>query len=147
MFLLYNSLYFVFENFYHKRVLKNLLCPFFSWDSPRNRKVNLTSKSLPGCICLIFTLPVPVTLRHSVVPFQIWTHLSSVGIPNVSSDFWEFTFSTNTRPPIAPWPLPQNEVSNFRLESGGSRWFSPRITGINFSPQTEMCKKQYEHFL
>ena len=70
MFLLYNSLYFVFENFYHKSVLKNLLCPFFSWGFPRNRKVNLTSKSLPGCICLIFTLPVPVTLRHSWYPFK-----------------------------------------------------------------------------
>lgn len=133
------------ENVCHKRFLKIFLAPSFLGILQETGRLT-SPKNPPEAAFALPSPPSAETLRHSVVPFQIWTHLSPLGICNVSSDFWEFTSFLYTSPPFGSWPLPCNEVSLILDWNQEAPDGSPLITGMNFSPQAEVCKKQCEIF-
>lgn len=145
MFPLYNSLYFVCENFCYKRVLKIFLAPSFLGILQETGRLT-SPKNPPEAAFALPSPPSAETLRHSAVPFRIWTHLSLPGISNISSDFWEFTSSLYTSPPFGSWPLTRNEVSLILDWNQEDPDGLPLITGMNFSPQAEVYKKQCEIF-
>ena len=75
------------------------------------------------------------------MPFLTGARLSPQGVPNESSDFWE---SSHPRVPALPLDPGQHLEMRCTLILEWSQEDPdglPLLTGINYSPQAEVCKK------